>query len=88
MQSHIAFGADDAHMVAMTKPPHIASRMPSDKFQAYADRYREAARACASELGSTRDPIRRKQVEVKLQKSREQVAFNEAKAQEMRDRGE
>ena len=75
-------------MGPMIKPPHIASRKPSDKFQAYADRDSEAARACASELSSTRDPIRRKQVEEKLQKFRQQVAFNKAKAQEMRDLGE
>jgi hypothetical protein len=72
----------------MTNMPRIAQRKPSEKFQAYADRYREAVEAYASLLGSTHDIVQRQRLEAKLQNAREQAAFNQTKAQEARERGE
>ena len=69
-------------------PPRITPRKPSDQFEQYAVRYKEAARAFASSLSSTHDPILRQHYEAKLQHARNQVAFYEEKAREARERGE
>ena len=72
----------------MNNPPYIARRKSSGQFLRYAERYRQAAGACASLLSSTRDPVQRQRLEAKLQKARIQAAFYEAKAQEALDQGE
>jgi hypothetical protein len=86
--SHIAFGVANAHIRPMTNIPRILTKKPPEKFQAYADRERAAASVWADKLGATRDPLRKEQIEKKLQQCRERAAFNDAKAREMRDQGE
>ena len=69
----------------MSNPPHFVHRKASEQFQRYAVLEQRNADACASLLSSTRDPIQRRRLEMKLQKARDQVKFYETKAREALD---
>jgi len=68
--------------------PRIAKAKQSEIFQRYADSYKAAAGAYASELSSAKDDVTRARIEKKLKARREQAEFNAMKAEEFRQRGE
>lgn len=70
----------------MPKAPHIRQATDLERFEARAAAYRKAAWGHASELEHTHDPKMRAHHKKKLERAREQAAFYDQKASEVRSK--
>jgi len=68
----------------MSEMPHIGQPAPWELQERLAKSYEAAAASYAHELSTERDPVTRDRLAAKAKRSREQAAWHQAKAAELK----